>query len=92
MGVAPFNGDRGTRRGKRRIWGGRAGLRAVRYLSAREAVRGNPVIGAFYKRLREAGKAPKVALTACMRKLLTLFNAPVKHHTPWQAELAARRA
>lgn len=86
VGVAPFNCDSGTYRGKRRIWGGRASLRTVLYMSTLSAVRCNPIIRAFYERLRSAGKAYKVAMTACMRKLLTILNAMMKNHTPWQAE------
>jgi transposase len=83
-GVAPFNRDSGTLRGHRTIWGGRAALRATLYMSTLVAVRHNPVLHAFYARLVAAGKAKKVALTACMRKLLTILNAMVKHQTPWQ--------
>jgi transposase len=86
VGVAPLNRDRGTLRGSRTIWGGRAHVRATLYMSTLVAVRYNPVLKAFYERLRAAGKAAKVALTACMRKLLTILNAMVKHHTPWQAQ------
>ena len=84
VGVAPFNRDSGTLRGSRTIWGGRASVRATLYMSTLVAVRYNPVLKAFYERLRAVGKAAKVALTACMRKLLTILNAMVKHHTPWQ--------
>ena len=83
-GVAPFNCDSGTMRGRRAIWGGRAPLRATLYMATLVAVRHNPVLKAFYERLLAAGKAKKVALTACMRKLLTILNAMVKHQTPWQ--------
>jgi len=83
-GVAPFNRDSGTLRGHRTIWGGRAPLRATLYMATLVAVRHNPVLQAFYERLLAAGKAKKVALTACMRKLLTVLNAMVKHQTPWQ--------
>jgi transposase len=83
MGVAPFNRDRGTLRGKRAVWGGRAHVRAVLYMSTLAAVRHHPVLKVFYERLRAVGKAPKVALTACMRKLLTILNAMLKHRTPW---------
>ena len=83
-GVAPFNRDSGTLRGHRTIWGGRAPLRATLYMATLVAVRHNPVLKAFYARLLAAGKAKKVALTACMRKLLTILNAMVKHQTPWQ--------
>lgn len=89
VGVAPLNCDSGTRRGSRTIWGGRAPVRATLYMSALVAVRYNPVLKAFYNRLRAAGKAAKVALTACMRKLLTILNAMVKHHTPWQPQAGA---
>jgi transposase len=83
VGVAPLNRDSGTLRGKRTVWGGRSRIRAVLYMSALVAVRRNPTICEFYKRLRAAGKTGKVALTACMRKLLTILNAMVKHETPW---------
>ena len=88
VGVAPLNRDSGTLRGKRTVWGGRAHVRAVLYMSALVAVRYNPVLQRFYERLRRAGKAPKVALTACMRKLLTILNAMIKHRTPWQQHYA----
>jgi transposase len=88
IGVAPFNCDSGTLRGKRVIWGGRAHVRAVLYMSTLSAVRHNPVLKTFYERLRAAGKAAKVALTASMRKLLTILNAMVKHRTCWQAKTA----
>jgi transposase len=84
VGVAPLNRDSGTFRGKRTIWGGRATVRAVLYMGALVATRHNAVLKAFYQRLRGAGKAPKVALTACMRKLLTILNAMLKHRTPWR--------
>jgi transposase len=84
VGVAPLNRDSGTLRGRRRIWGGRAVVRCVLYMSAVVAARHNPVIKAFYQRLRAAGKAPKVALVACMHKMLTMLNAIVKHRTPWR--------
>jgi transposase len=84
VGVAPFNCDSGTLRGKRMVRGGRASVRAVLYMSALVAARYNPVIKAFYRRLRQGGKPAKVALTACMRKLLTILNAMLKHQTPWR--------
>ncbi len=84
VGVAPLNRDSGTLRGRRMIWGGRAVVRSVLYMSAVVAARHNPLIKAFYQRLRAAGKAPKVALVACMHKLLTILNAMVKHRTPWR--------
>src|SRR5438094_844894 len=83
VGVAPLNRDSGTLRGRRTVWGGRAQVRAVLYMSTVVAVRHNPVLIAFYQRLRAAGKAPKLALTACMRKLLTMLNAMLKHHRRW---------
>jgi transposase len=87
-GVAPFNCDSGTFRGKRRIWGGRASLRATLYMATLSAVHCNPVIRRHYQRLIAAGKAPKVAMVACMRKLLTILNAMVKNHTPWNPAIA----
>jgi transposase len=84
VGVAPLNRDSGTLRGRRTVWGGRAQVRAVLYMSAIVAARFNPVIRTFYRRLQQAGKAKKVALTACMRKLLTILNAMLKHRTPWR--------
>jgi transposase len=83
MGVAPLTGESATWRGKRAVWGGRAPVRAGRYRSTLAAVRHHPVLKAFDERLRAVGKAPKVALTAWMRKLLTLRNAMLKHRTPW---------
>jgi transposase len=83
VGIAPLNRDSGKFRGHRAIWGGRATVRAALYMAALVASRRNVVIGAFYKRLRDAGKAPKVALVACMRKLLTILNAMIKHKTRW---------
>jgi transposase len=84
VGVAPLNRDSGTLRGRRTVWGGRAQVRAVLYMSAIVAARFNPVIRAFYRRLCAVGKAKKVALTACMRKLLTILNAMLKHRTSWR--------
>ena len=88
VGVAPLNRDSGTLRGRRTVWGGRAHVRAVLYMGTLVAVRHNPVVAAFYLRLRAAGKVPKVALTACMRKLLTILNAMLKHRTRWAPVLA----
>lgn len=85
VGVAPFNRDSGTLRGKRTVWGGRSRIRASLYMAALVASRHNPVISAFYQRLLDAGKAKKVALTACMRKLLVILNAMLKNHSPWQS-------
>jgi transposase len=83
-GVAPFPRDSGTLKGRRAIWDGRAHVRAALYMAALVATRKNPVIRTFYQRLCQAGKAKKLALTACMRKLLTILNAMVKSRTPWQ--------
>lgn len=83
VGVAPLNRDSGTLRGRRSIWGGRATVRAALYMGALVASRRNAVIQTFYRRLRNAGKAPKIALVACMRKLLTILNAMIKHKTHW---------
>lgn len=83
VGVAPLNRDSGTLRGRRTVWGGRAQVRAALYMAAIVAARFNPVIRSFYQRLCAAGKAKKVALVACMRKLLTIINAMLKHRTPW---------
>lgn len=86
VGVAPLNCDSGTLRGRRMIWGGRAHVRTVLYMGTLVATRYNPRIKAFYERLLAAGKVKKVALTACMRKFLTILNAMLKHRTPWQAQ------
>jgi transposase len=83
VGVAPLNRDSGKFRGKRAVWGGRASVRAALYMAALVATRYNPVIKDFYSRLCAARKPKKVALTACMRKLLTILNAMVRNHTPW---------
>lgn len=83
VGVAPLNRDSGMMRGKRCIWGGRAGIRTALYMATLVATRFNPIISAFYRRLCNAGKSHKVALTACMRKLLTILNAMVRTNTHW---------
>ncbi len=83
VGVAPLNRDSGMSRGKRTIWGGRGRVRAALYMATLAAIQFNPVIRSCYTRLVAAGKAKKVALTACMRKLLTILNAMIKHHIPW---------
>jgi len=85
VGVAPLNRDSGTLRGRRCIWGGRAPLRAVLYMAALVATRRNPRLAAFYQRLLAAGKPKKVALVACMRKLLTILNAMLATNTRWHA-------
>jgi len=82
-GVAPFNRDSGKFRGKRAIWGGRSVVRTAAYMSAFAAIRFNPLLKAFFTRLRAAGKPYKVALVACMRKLLCILNAMLKNHTTW---------
>jgi transposase len=92
VGVAPLNRDSGTLRGKRTVWGGRAQVRAALYMAAIVAARFNPVIRVFYQRLCAAGKAKKVALVACMRKLLTIVNAMLKHRTPWRQGVDPARA
>ena len=84
VGVAPFNRDSGTLRGKRTVWGGRARVRAALYMGALVASRFNPVIRDFYQRLLAAGKPKKLALTACMRKLLVILNSMLKHGSPWR--------
>ncbi len=83
VGVAPFNRDSGTLRGKRTVWGGRARVRATLYMGALVATRHNSIIKDFYHRLLAAGKPKKLALTACMRKLLLILNAMVKSGQPW---------
>ncbi len=83
VGVAPFNRDSGTLRGKRKVWGGRGQVRATLYMATLVATRYNPVIRDFYQRLCAAGKPKKVALTACMRKLLVILNSMMKHHRNW---------
>jgi len=84
-GVAPINSDSGKHRGKRRIWGGRSRVRSVLYMACMTAVRFNPVLRTFYRRLVESGKAHKMAMTACMRKMLVILNAIVKSGRPWGA-------
>ena len=84
VGVAPLARDSGTLKGKRLVWGGRAPVRAALFMAALVGTRCNPVIRVFYARLRAAGKPPKVALTACMRKLLTILNAMVRTNTTWR--------
>jgi transposase len=87
VGVAPLNRDSGTMRGKRTVWGGRAKLRAALYMAALVATKCNPLIATFYQRLLDAGKIKKVALVACMRKLLTIINAMIRTMTIWNPEL-----
>lgn len=85
VGTAPYNHDSGYKRGKRAVKGGRSGVRSVLYMATLTATRHNPVIKVFYDRLLKSGKEKKVALVACMRKLLTILNAIVRNQTPWQA-------
>jgi len=85
VGVAPFNRDSGKYRGRRQIFGGRAVVRASLYMAAITATRWNPVIKVFYQRLIAAGKPPKLAITACMRKMLTIANAMLRDGRPWHA-------
>ena len=89
VGLAPLNRDSGTLRGKRTIWGGRASVRAALYMGALVGSRCNPVLRAMYTRLVAAGKTKKLALTACMHKLLTILNAMLKHRTTWAPRIAA---
>jgi transposase len=84
VGVAPFNRDSGAMRGKRTIWGGRSDVRASLYMATLVAIQHNPTIRAFNDRLRKAGKPPKVAITACMRKLVTILNAIVRDGRTWE--------
>jgi transposase len=87
-GLAPFNHDSGAMRGKRAIRGGRDEVRTVLYMATMSATRFNPSIQAMYTRLLAKGKAKKVALIACARKLLTILNAMARTNTPWKAEFA----
>lgn len=86
-GVAPFNRDSGRWSGKRSVYGGRAMARGALYMSALVGVRYNPVLKVFYQRLRAAGKPAKVALVACMRKLLIIINSMIRHRQPWSPKL-----
>ena len=83
VGVAPFNRDSGAFRGRRAIWGGRAHIRRMLYMAAIAAIRSNPVIKPFYERLIARGKPHKVAVVACMRKMLTILNAMTRSNTHW---------
>ena len=82
VGVAPYSRDSEKIKGKRAIWGGRGDVRAVLYMSTLVAVRLNPSLREFHQRLRRAGKSPKMALTACMRKLIVILNAMLKNDLP----------
>jgi transposase len=92
VGVAPLNRDSGTLRGRRMIWGGRAEVRSVLYMSTLSAIRCNPVIHAFYQHLRERGKPAKVAITACMHKILLILNAMVRTKTCWDEHFSQKNA
>ena len=83
VGVAPFNNDSGLMRGRRSCWGGRAAVRSVLFMAAVVAATHNPVIAAVYARLTSRGKSTKVALVACMRKLLTMLNAMLRDGRSW---------
>jgi len=83
VGVAPLNKDSGKQRGRRMIWGGRATVRKALYMPALSAIRCNPVIRDLYQRLIAKGKLKKVALVACMHKMLTILNSIAKNYTPW---------
>jgi transposase len=86
VGVAPLNKDSGKKQGRRRVYGGRADVRSVLYMAALAAKKYNPVIKKFYDRLIQHGKEKKVALTACMRKLLVILNAMIRSHQPWHPQ------
>jgi transposase len=83
VGLAPLNQDSGKKQGKRVIWGGRASVRAALYMATLVATRRNPMIQSFYQRLLDMHKPKKLALTACMHKLLRILNAMARHQTPW---------
>ena len=91
VGVAPMNRDSGTLRGKRTVWGGRAQVRTTLFMATLASTRFNPVIRTFYQHLCSAGKPKKVALTACMRKLLTILNAMLRHNDHWDPDLFLSR-
>jgi transposase len=88
VGVAPFNHDSGKQRGKRRIFGGRTSVRSVLYMATLSAIKHNPVIKDFYQRLLDKGKLKKVALTACMRKLLVILNTMLKSGQDWNPAIS----
>lgn len=87
VGLAPFNRDSGLMRGRRSIYGGRSHVRTMLYMAATTAIRCNPVIQPFYEQLRSRGKPHKVAMVACMRKMLTILNAMLRQSTPWTPEI-----
>lgn len=92
VGVAPFNRDSGSRQGRKEIGGGRANVRTALYMGTLVAVRYNPPLKSFYEKLCKAGKKKKVALIACLRKLLVIMNTMIKNNTPWQPHLVESQA
>jgi transposase len=88
VGVAPINKDSGKKQGRRRVYGGRADVRSVLYMAALAAKKFNPVLAKFYDRLLKQGKEKKVALTACMRKLLVILNSMMRTNEPWRSQTA----
>jgi transposase len=90
VGVAPLNNDSGKYKGKRSCWGGRASVRGPLYMATLSATRYNPVIKEFYQRLIAKGKLKKVAIVACMRKMLIILNAMIKNNKPWDSSLTQR--
>jgi len=88
VGVAPLNKDSGKKQGKRKVYGGRADVRSILYMAALAAKKFNPIIRKFYERLIQHGKEKKVALTACMRKLLVILNAMLHTNQPWRSQTA----
>lgn len=92
VGVAPFNCDSGDKKGKKVIWGGRPNVRSALYMAGLVAVRHNPQLKAFYHKLCKSGKKKKVALVACMRKLLVIVNAMIRNNMPWQAAFIENQA
>ena len=92
VGVAPLNSDSGAMKGRRIVWGGRGTVRSVLYMAALSASKTNPTIAVFYQRLIAAGKEKKVALTACMRKLLTILNSMVRSGQAWSPKPQVARA
>jgi transposase len=92
VGIAPLANDSGQRKGQRSIWGGRAEVRAVLYMATQSAILHNPVIRAFHQRLIAKGKKPKVAIVACMHKLLTILNAMARDKTVWDESKHLKKA
>jgi transposase len=89
VGVAPLNRDSGKHRGQRHVYGGRSDVRSVLFMATLAAIRSNPAIRAFHNKLIAAGKAKKVAITACMRKLLTILNAMIRNNTRWNTQFVS---